>query len=349
MTKIEREIDGEFSKAAKNLAEFLRDPALREFLWHDMQASRDIEKIIDFKETLTRAANLPDLHVVRPKALLEQADAVSTIEEKMKAAGFQEELIGVDLYFPVDSHREAWRGEDNLLVAASPVQESNVKGSDAYVVKTGKHIILDPKKAPEMPTLVIAGREKPLCPACLSLVPLAPPPQEAEPPQEEGEDLPRRNGVHHSWIGIPWLKLLDDHEPWIRGKPEIYVLVGQSFKTTPLTSRIDLSHVDDENKWYDLGESPSQSPTGIGGPLYFYFDENYSDATVFIFMESDGGGSIKLTSGVDFGGQRVGLEWTVGGGDDSLGSRVVNKNQLGEFGYQQLTTGDVDFLLDRDP
>lgn len=66
-------------------------------------------------------------------------------------------------------------------------------------------------------------------------------------------------------------------------------------------------------------------------------------------MESDGGSSVKLTAKVEFRGVTVGLEWSVGGGDDSLGSRAVNKNQLGEFGYQQLTTGSVDFLLDRDP
>jgi hypothetical protein len=301
---------------------------------------------------LTRAANLPDLQFVRPKALLKQAHAVSAIEKKMKAAEFQEELIGVNLYFPVDSHREVWRREDDLVVAFSPVQdESEVEGIDAYVVKTGEHVVLNPNEAPEVPTLVIAAREKPLCSSGLSLTPLAPPPQEAEPPQEKGGDSSistTSNSESHSWIGIPSLKLLNDHEPWIRGKPEIYVLVGQSFKTTPSPSRVDLEHVNDENKWYFLGESPTEA-FNLVGPLYFFFDENYSDVTHFQFMESDGGGSVKLTTQVEFMGVKVGLEWSVGGGDDNLGARAVNKNQVGEVDYQRLTTGSVDFELDHDP
>jgi hypothetical protein len=138
------------------------------------------------------------------------------------------------------------------------------------------------------------------------------------------------------------LTIFDDHEPWTRGDPEIYVLVGQSYMTTPQEHRIWLNSgsndVNDEDKRYCFGNTPSN-------PLYFYFDDDYSDATYFHFMESDGGSSITLGASVVYKGTTVGLTWSVKDGDDSLGSRYVNKSQAscGGLSYRHLTlsTGDV--------
>jgi hypothetical protein len=44
-------------------------------------------------------------------------------------------------------------------------------------------------------------------------------------------------------------------------------------------------------------------------------------------MESDGGSSVTIGASVVYKGVTVGLGWTVKDGDDSLGSKYVNKSQ----------------------
>ena len=107
---IQEEINRDFHEAAQHLARALSDPAFRRMLWSEIQASRDKEKILDFKAMLTKAKDHAAL-AVSPQALLEQLQAVDAIEEKMRAAQFPEELVGVNLYFPEESHRQQWRGD----------------------------------------------------------------------------------------------------------------------------------------------------------------------------------------------------------------------------------------------
>jgi hypothetical protein len=313
-------------------------------LWNEVQASRDKEKILNLQEMLTKAQSYSDLKLSH-QALGAQSHVVGVIEEKMRAAQFPEELVGVDLYFPEENHRRQWRGDEDLLVAFAPMQDdSEMTSIIAYSVKTAKQLLLDPNEAPSIPTLVIAAKERPLLQPGLPLEsPLSPSPQEDLESSSEG----------NMWIRC--LTMFDDHEPWVRGKPEIYVLVGQSYMTTPQEHRIWLnsgSHdVNKEGKRYCFGDTSSN-------PLYFYFNDDYSDATYFHFMESDGGSSVTIGASVVYKGVTVGLGWAVKDGDDSLGSKYVNKSQASchqghRYVFPPPSTGDVEFevsvLIESDP
>jgi hypothetical protein len=107
--------------------------------------------------------------------------------------------------------------------------------------------------------------------------------------------------------------------------------------------------VNEKGKRYCFGDNSSN-------PLYFYFDENYSDLTYFRFMEQDSGSSVTVNAKVYYQGITVGLAWTIKDGDDYLGYRYIDKNQISCYqGQRNLTvsTGDVKFkvrvLIPSDP
>ena len=70
-----------------------------------------------------------------------------------------------------------------------------------------------------------------------------------------------------NYIGIPYMMIHNDHEPWYKGKPEIYMLVGQSDTTIPREHRIELNSgkydVNTVGKKYGFGDGPSSPSISI--------------------------------------------------------------------------------------
>jgi len=108
----------------------------------------------------------------------------------------------------------------------------------------------------------------------------------------------------------------------------------------PVTHKIWLNSVNEENHWYWLG-------AGVGYPLYFYFDNKYSDETFYQFWESDAGVSIPINVTVAYESATVQLSYTIQDGDDNMGWRSVNKSSVNWTGFLWQSTGDVQFYVDK--
>lgn len=327
----------DFDNAASQLAQLLAsDPEMRNFLYQQTQASIERERKLDLANTLTRASQSPTLSQ-STTSLNNISQIISAAQDKMRSINFSDSDIGVDIYFPVKEHREKWKGESDMLVAITPpdIDDSEYAAITAYSVLTGEKLNLDPVTPPDTPTLVIGIKER--LPADLSTI-------QPVPLTEVNNDNFAIQ-VTRQYLGIPQLRILNDHEPWTRGDPEIYVLIGQSERTSPQVNRInmDMSYYDinEENRWYCLGDDQNAL-------LYFYFDENYSDASYVHVMEHDGGSVFTLNASVTYGGSTIGLSWLINDGDDSLGSRSVNKNDFPLSGYTTRSTGDAEFRIDID-
>jgi len=336
-------VNEQVTVVAREVADLLREPATRNFVYSAIKSSRNRENIVVLHDVLRRASTEPSLKQ-QSKRFDGLLATVEKVRKELRSLGVSDDFASFDLYMPVKDHLSKWSGDDHLLVAAVPFgDESKLPSVTAFSVRDQKSIKLSQKDIPSIPTLVIVGEEHP------SHERTHPPvTQRTEPSDDEpnGSEPTKRN----SYIGIRWLKLINDHEPWTRGDPEIYVLVGQAIGGAAVESKIWLnsgsSDVNDENHWYLLGDSPS-------GILYFYFDETYSDQTYFRFMESDGGASLKINAGIQskVGEQtvNVGLSYEVKDGDDELGVRIVNRNEVPWVGLKKFTTGDVEFKVDKDP
>ncbi len=330
------EINMEMDRLAQQTASALANPALRGFLAEETRASRNNEQMLFFQETLLKAQDRKELRV-SPGLINSLIGLAYDTEDKISAA-VKGQDTGVNIYFPVDEHRQNWRGEAELLVAFDPIgDEDEISTIVAYSVATGERVVLDPNVAPAVPTLVIAQDEHIKHDASAPLEESLRPRTEEKSPSDF-----TTKAAGQFYLGIPQVNMRNDHEPWYRGDPEIYVLVGQSYKTSPIESIIHLPNVNDEDKWYYLGDGP-------GSPLYFFFTEaDYSDLSYFHFMESDGGGKFTISASVEYKGAKVGLEYVVEDGDDNLGKRYIHKSQVPLYGYLLQSTGDMEFYVDKD-
>jgi hypothetical protein len=121
------------------------------------------------------------------------------------------------------------------------------------------------------------------------------------------------------------IKINNDHEPWIKGSPEIYATYSfvdsQNYR-----GQFFLSNVDNEGQWYS-----------INGPL-FYWQSYYGNTFVMAVWEQDGSDYGTFTYNYQ------GFNYTVAvhDGDDQLGSALVSFLDP-NCGYY--STGDAEFKL----
>lgn len=157
--KAKKEINANFDKTAKQLAQLLSNPGFRKFLSDETRGSRNSEKVLVLEKTLSKAKGRRDLGLP-PGVLKKILTTVQSTKIKMKEVKFSDDFAKIDLYFPVESHRKKWRGEEKLLVAFAPLgDETKITSITAYRAKTAEQLSLDPNKAPDTPVLVIAAEE----------------------------------------------------------------------------------------------------------------------------------------------------------------------------------------------
>lgn len=128
-------------------------------------------------------------------------------------------LPPLELYMPVPSHREAWHGGEDLLVAVHLDEEAEPIGFDL----DGRMTVLDLEVAPETPTLVLVPAETNFNRTeAIAMEPSA------------GKDGFARFAsssispamVMQSYppgIYFNYMRIHDDNEPWTKGSPEIEV------------------------------------------------------------------------------------------------------------------------------
>lgn len=343
-------INRQLNEAAQQLAGLLGDSEAKGAMLANLRNTLTREKVLVLHETvpsLLQAAGQTHQDVGRQL----QAKVDQTRTELRN----QRLVDSLDVYLPVRAHRQAWlRDGGALLVTYSPAgpEPRNPQGAPmpvtvpGYPVGGGAPVQLSTAQVPTQPVLVIAAEEHP------DHRPRHPRPAQGPDWGEPRTPLPTLTApqralevppVHQSWIGVVRVMLLDDGESWLRGDPEIYCWIGQSYRQSPITHKVYLDYVNAEDSWYSTGSAPS-------GVLFVYFNNtDYSDLTVYHFMEEDEGDRARETFTVGWGGFSITLPFFFLSGDDDLGWKYVHKSSIPWSGWVEFNTGKVRFKVDKAP
>ena len=147
-------------------------------------------------------------------------------------------LPALELYLPVDAHRDSWEGEPNLIVA-SLLDDDSGSSISAFDL-SGRPVALSLDEPPDQPVLVLVPAET-----------------DFSPDTGTGPAL-----VYDDGPGIYMTSnyLVDTHEPWIHGDPELAVHVAIADVGGILSSQFEFASCAGDNQ------------TGIWNR--FYFDQN---------------------------------------------------------------------------
>lgn len=211
----------------------------------------------------------------------------------------------VEFYMPVRKHRESWVGDEDVLVAVQLEEEDPIVAFD----RTGREMILDPGSPPEQPTLSIVASETrfdepmpssarnvgdlngraigTLVPAGLKASSLI-----AVDPGDGGGGGSSGGPWVPPGLYLEFSRILDVHEPFTRGDPEIEVHIqGPTDQGSPHVGS-DLScageHAYDSRKAFD-----QNSGFWEGRVMLFSADEvarfnsQFNDGFHVMFWEDD--------------------------------------------------------------
>ena len=243
---------------AREIAKLVSHPGFRGFVRSEIAKSKNAESIVDLNRFLERAAKQKNM----PPGLAKFKESASAAKGRMKGT----EILGyqdLDLYIPVGAHRAKWKGGKDFLVATKIV---------AYSVSDGEQVILDPKQAPEKVVLIVAPCEHDSHEVKSEPKGAPPPPpiqRQAEPAAEDDEP-------YNSYMAMSYLKIHRDQEPWTRGDPEVYLLIGQICDRDGKEYYRNLSRVNKENRWYYIRDLND-----------IYFDSKCSYETYYAVWERD--------------------------------------------------------------
>jgi hypothetical protein len=313
---ISADLNDGLDELARDMALFLAEESNRSFLQSQVSESSNAEQIIGLQPFLERAA---DQQLGEAETLSRQASQLRGQLKKTKARPPEEEGPRVtmpeglkarfDLYFPVREHREQWQGGKDLIVAPVPVRvEDDLEEITGFTL-SGEEVSLSADRIPQRPVLVIAAEEH--------LTHETRPIETREQPPEEPEEGEPEPDERHSSLGIPWVKLWDDHEGWFQGEPELHLQMWEgSWRSPSHAQNWPLHEVDDEETWYSLRDH---------GPIYWYWDESRNSRYELIFYEVD---------------PRTRNEYP--------GTGRVNRSRIEWQGYKIKRFDDVDFYIDKD-
>lgn len=234
------------------------------------------------------------------------------------------------------------------LVAFVPadVDDSDLREVEAFDA-TGRRYLLDAQVEPDFPVVVVSLSERTDSKGFLRSEFVRPglldsAVESIEDPSDPGGDIgfepispvysvagpsacdPRTHAYGDREL-LHQIKINNDHEPWVKGSPEIYATYSfvdsQNFR-----GQFFMSGVDNEGQWYS-----------INGPL-FYWQSYYGNTFVMAVWEQDG------TNYGTFTYNYSGFNYTVQiqDGDDSLGSTLVSFLDPNCGLY---STGDAEFKL----
>jgi hypothetical protein len=195
---------------ARRLARALADPAFRDEIHAALAASRYSEGKIHLGRFLRADDAIAARAVGAEPAELERAE-------------------GLEVYFPVASHRAAWKGGPELLVGTIGADGEIPIGFDLH----GRQVTLDKERPPAVPVLAVVPMETDFGPEGIGLS-----------AAEACAGCEQEGGVGSGGGGsttTPGLYLRTSHlnesfESWLKGSPEIEVLVlGQKGGSDSLT------------------------------------------------------------------------------------------------------------------
>ena len=200
-----RELEG----VARRLALALADPGFRARLRARLEASPIREHKLHLQRDLAAGGGRERRELAR---LTRESDR--SVDSLLAATR------GLEMYFPVPAHRNAWPGDTNLLVATA-ARDHDVPV--AFDVR-GRRILLDPDTPPATPVLAVV-------------------------PVETDFDRPLRSasatctncgtgggGASSGGLYMTRAKFFSDFEGWLKGSPEFEVhIMGQKGTSDSLT------------------------------------------------------------------------------------------------------------------
>jgi len=282
-------INNELVALAKEMAYALSDKKFRRFLQQETARSRNTEKILEAKAFFRKAMRIAGKSPGIPQLL----DRVMKLSGLIIEAGLKQsnEVGEVDIYFPVEAHRNSWRGGEQLLVSYAPLgEEMLVSYLQAFSVDDNQSLLLDPREPPDIPVLIIAPSEH------LTYEDRNPIPTSVG--YLKGPEPQSKLKSDNSYFGARYIYLERDHEPWWKGDPEIYsyymqraprdllsqlsvILPSQSGRVAVESCEViyeDLPFVNKKKSWYDIWAYSAR-----------YFDSRYGDQFVLLVSERDVG------------------------------------------------------------
>lgn len=294
-------INADLESVAREIAMLLKHPGFRGQLRGEINGSKAVEGIIELDKFLAKAAK----DKKAPPGLAKARGATDKASQRIKASPAWA-LEGIDLYFPVEDHKAKWKGNEDLLVAYSPVNdEAEITSIVGFTVKTGEKITLDPAKPPAIPVLIVAAEEHdsheiPIMTRDAEIV--AEPDFDLEKLPEpdvvgkDPADMPIEQEKGNSYVGITWMYVRDMKEPWTRGRPELKVWFGHrkgNYCTDPSKTWRSgpLYNHRHERRWERASYLPSTGSCQYNGNVCFFFDDSYYPKMVLYIYEQDGGSS----------------------------------------------------------
>jgi hypothetical protein len=209
----------QLERLARRVARAMADSAFRS----SVKAELDHSPVVEHKLHFQRFLHGTDRRGLRRLAQL-NGETESQVDEDVMAA------VALEMYFPVPSHRAAWRGGDDILVATTIGDRDTPV---AYDVRGRRHL-LRADRPPATPVLAVVPAEpnfdRPAPSAVIACgqmrVSAACAPVEGPTPAP-----PPPTGLYMTKV-----LLRESFESWLKGDPEIEVLVlGQKGATDSLT------------------------------------------------------------------------------------------------------------------
>jgi hypothetical protein len=242
----------ELGTVAASLAEALAEPNFRGMLRSAIAQSKRREGIVKLTDILNRGKSAK-----KPAPGLEKAGQAAARVNKGQKKAAHPDLDGLDLYIPVEAHRAKWKGGKDFYIAYAPVvdDEKEVREIVAFSVRDGKQVSFDPAEAPDAVVLVVAPEEHDSHESSgeRGKGPAAPkdPDAKAHFEGKDAPDKPVKQDPGNSYVGLHFLKLYKDQEPWYLGDAEVLVFTGMQYLNTCRTSRTNAHYVNRTHVWYN--------------------------------------------------------------------------------------------------
>lgn len=262
---------------ASMLAAALRDSGVRAALRRDMAASPVAEHKLHFSMYLN-GKGAPLLVAMARAGGLSEAQVLQLFTQ----------TGGLEIYFPVSAHREAWFGGGNDLIVATTLEEW---AAPFGVTLGGKTLTLSAETPPATPALVIVPAEgfdgfgQPIQSS------LRPEYQHAKNSLFNVRGALSAATSTYRGIGVSeranYIRNTNDHEPWTSGNPEFEILLaattsdGTQYKwNKPIPSHV-WDPDSDDGKWRTLGSNSFEM---------IYYNQDYGTNIGFKCIERDGSG-----------------------------------------------------------
>jgi hypothetical protein len=217
-------------RTARRMAVAMGNPEFRRHLRGRLALSRHREKKLELQQVLRENQN----HALGRLAR-ENGESENRIEEDLVAAG------SLEIYLPLTEHRAGWKGTDDILVATS-LRDGEVPV--AFDVRGRRHL-LDRTTPPDQPVLALLPAETDFSTEAIAPATCTP---ETCPEGGGGGTVPQApRGIY-----LTQTHIIDLHEDWLRGAPEVEAMfMGPLSDTTSMNLIACANESNPAPRYYD--------------------------------------------------------------------------------------------------